>query len=203
MNNKLTLAIFDFDGTITTRDTFNDLIIKEYGYWKFVATLVLLSPLIILYKLGLVPNHVPKRILFSIFFSGMTEIEFNQICKNYSLHHIDPIVRKEALKKIIWHYNQGHTLIIASASLDNWIRDWALSNHFSEILSTQIEVKKSKLTGHFGCKNCYGIEKVNRLLEKYPNLDNCTLYVYGDSSGDKELLKIADYSFFRRFSNDQ
>ncbi len=196
---KSTLAIFDFDGTITKKDTLNDLIMKEFGYIKFLGYILILSPLILLYKLGFLANHIPKGMLFSKFFSGMEYPRFKEICQKYASCQIDSIVRTEAKEKIKWHHKEGHNLIIITASVGNWIEPWAAKNNINEVISTQIEVIDGKLTGKFFTKNCYGSEKVKRLLEKYPNRDNYIIYAYGDSLGDKDLLKIADYPFFKSF----
>ena len=48
------------------------------------------------------------------------------------------------------------------------------------------------LTGRFLSKNCYGPEKVNRLLRVKPERDAYVLYAYGDSRGDKEMIEFAD-----------
>ena len=60
-------------------------------------------------------------------------------------------------------------------------------------IGTKVEVDlDGKLTGRFLTKNCYGPEKVNRLLEIEPDRKNYFLYAYGDSRGDKEMLECAD-----------
>jgi phosphoserine phosphatase len=51
---------------------------------------------------------------------------------------------------------------------------------------------KPDLSG-FISKNCYGQEKVNRLLEVEPDRKNYYLYAYGDSRGDREMLAFADF----------
>ena len=40
--------------------------------------------------------------------------------------------------------------------------------------------------------NCYGQEKVNRFLQVEPDRKSYVLYAYGDSSGDKEMIALAD-----------
>jgi phosphoserine phosphatase len=68
-----------------------------------------------------------------------------------------------------------------------------------KVVGTQIEVKDGRLTGRFLTKNCYGQEKVNRLLSLYPHRQDYCLVAYGDSRGDKELLSFADESHFKPF----
>jgi phosphoserine phosphatase len=67
------------------------------------------------------------------------------------------------------------------------------------VLGTQVEVIDGKLTGRFLSKNCYGQEKVNRILSLYPNRQEYNLTAYGDSRGDKEMLAFADESHFKPF----
>jgi phosphoserine phosphatase len=68
-----------------------------------------------------------------------------------------------------------------------------------KVVGTQIEVIDGKLTGRFLSKNCYGQEKVNRILSLYPNRQDYHLTAYGDSRGDKEMLAFADESHFKPF----
>jgi phosphoserine phosphatase len=68
-----------------------------------------------------------------------------------------------------------------------------------KVLGTQIEVADGSLTGRFLTKNCYGQEKVKRLLEQYPDRREYHLTAYGDSRGDKEMLAFADESYYKPF----
>ena len=61
------------------------------------------------------------------------------------------------------------------------------------------EIKNGKLTGKFSTKNCFGIEKVNRIKEKYNLSEYNVIYAYGNSSGDKEMLSIANEKYYKRF----
>ena len=55
------------------------------------------------------------------------------------------------------------------------------------------------MTGNFLSRNCYGEEKVRRLLELEPNRNSYILYAYGDSKGDKELIEFADKGWYNKF----
>jgi len=48
--------------------------------------------------------------------------------------------------------------------------------------------------------NCNGKEKVSRIKEAFNLADFETVYAYGDSSGDKEMLAIATHAHFRPFT---
>jgi len=199
MEYKYTIAAFDFDGTITKRDSLNNLIIYEFGLFKFITAILKFLPLICLYKLGIVENRISKEKLFHFFWAGISEEEFKRICVKYSLNRINKIVKQDCLEKIEWHRKQGHRLIIVSASVKDWIEPWAKLNLFDDVISTKVESNNGILTGRFKTENCYGKEKLNRFLEKFPKREEYFLYVYGDNRGDKEMLEFADKGFYRKF----
>jgi len=196
----MVLALFDFDGTITTDDSLIKFIRFAVGDIKFITGMVLLSPMLIAYKLKLIPNYKAKQYMLAYFFKNMPESKFIQLSKEYSLTHIDNILRKKAMEKIQWHTQQKHKIIIVSASIECWLKPWC-NKHNLDLIGTKLEIKDGVITGKFLSKNCYGIEKVHRLQKQY-NLDDYDyIYAYGDSHGDKELLKLADKSFYKPFRN--
>ncbi len=197
--DKLGIAAFDFDGTLTTKDTLFQFIIFCVGWPKFILGLVIFSPIFLLYLLRLKSNSEAKEILFKLYFGGMPFTVFQNYCKNFKIN-ISQMLNNEAINKYNWHKNNNHKLIIISASVENWILPWAHEMGFAKVIGTKIEVKDGLLTGKFQSKNCHGAEKVIRLKAEFANLKDYTLYAYGDSNGDTELLKEADFSFFRKFN---
>ena len=192
------LAIFDFDGTITTDDSLIRFIRFVVGDLKTLWGMVFLSPMLVVYKLKLIPNYKAKQMMLSYFFKGMDKQQFQKIAEEYSLKHIDTILRPKAMEKITWHKELGHKVIVVSASIECWIRPWCDQNGL-DLIATKIKVKNGLITGKFLTKNCYGIEKASRVKEAY-NLDDYDyIYAYGDSRGDKELLGLADKSFYKLF----
>ena len=104
------------------------------------------------------------------------------------------------MDRIRYHKSKGHEIVIISASIENWIRPWAIRKQIDNVIGTKIDLDNSQhLTGKFLTKNCYGQEKVNRLLEAFPERDAYTLYAYGDSKGDRELIEFADFGFLNEF----
>lgn len=189
---KDVIAAFDFDGTITKKDSLPHFIIFCVGKLRFVTGLLIFSPVLLLYKMGIVENWKAKEIMFSYFFKGWPIDNFNKKCRSYS-NLIKDIVRDSTIDKIREHQQANHTVVIVSASISNWIKPWAFENKIAEVIGTEIEINNGLVTGKFASHNCYGQEKVNRLQEKYPNRKSYILYAYGDSRGDKELLEFADY----------
>jgi phosphatidylglycerophosphatase C len=194
-----TLALFDFDHTITTADTFLDIIIFLFGKIRFAAGMLVCSPALILYLLGIIPNYKAKSRVISHYFKGMPKELFEMLCSGYARSGIGRVLRAEAIERIRWHKKHGHRVIIISASLESWIKPWAKESGIDDVIATIPEFKDGKVTGKLATKNCCGKEKLSRFLEKYPDAEKYTVYAYGDSSGDREILDFADYSFYRKF----
>lgn len=196
--DKKVLAVFDFDGTITRKDTFNGFIISDIGLLRFFLITLRYAYLHLAYLFGLVANDVPKFTVFSKLYKGVKYSDFVQKCIIYS-SKIDNIVSDEAMLKIKWHAAQGHELIIISASVVDWIEPWAKRNDFSTVIANSLELDGDILTGRPARKNCHGAEKLRRFYEAFPDSGSYETYVYGDSAGDRELLAIADHKFYRCF----
>lgn len=186
---------FDFDGTLTTKDTLIEFIRFAKGTVAFGCGFLRYTHLLVLMKLGLYPNWKAKQKVFAHFFKGITIEDFDSICQTFaaSSHHL---LRPKGIEAIHQAQNDGAEVLIVSASIDNWVQPFFAN---VKVLGTQIEVMDGKLTGRFLTKNCYGQEKVNRILSLYPNRQDYYLTAYGDSRGDKELLTFADESHFKPF----
>ena len=193
---------FDFDGTLTTKDTLLEFIRFAKGSGQMFRGFLLFSPLLILMKLHLFPNWKVKQKIFSYFFKGMKIDDFNALCTRFAERN-KHLLRPAGIEKVKQAIDEEHnTVLIISASIDNWVRPF-----FDEIdkkiqvLGTQIETKEGRLTGLFTTKNCYGEEKVNRLTALYPHREAYYLIAFGDSRGDKELLTFADKAYYKPFRN--
>ena len=196
---KEIIAVFDFDGTITKKDTLLEFIKFSKGKKSFYLGFFLFSPLLVAMKLKLYPNWKAKQKIFSYFYKGVKIEQFNDWGNRFSAK-INKIVRPKALETIQIHKEKGNKIVIISASIENWILQWAEKVNVNMVLATKIEInKKGLLTGQFLTKNCYGQEKVNRLLKVFPYRNDYKLVVYGDSRGDKELIDFADEGFYNKF----
>jgi len=194
------LALFDFDGTITVKDSLTDFIQFAVGKPNYYIGLLRLSPMLAAYTLKLIPNDIAKEKLIAHFFKDWDEKRFQKIAEQYSLGQLEKIIRPEAIKKIKWHRDQGHQIVVVSASMECWLSAWCGKNGIA-LISTRLEMIDGKLSGKFDTKNCHGAEKVNRVQEKY-HLNNFDyIYAYGDSRGDKELLELADELYYKPFRN--
>ena len=186
---------FDFDGTLTTKDTLLEFIRFAKGTLAFGLGFLRYAHLLVLMKLGGYPNWKAKQKVFAHFFKGMSIDDFDALCQEFAASS-KHLLRPKGIEAINKAQSEGSEVLIVSASIDNWVQPFFAN---VKVLGTQIEVVDDKLTGRFLTKNCYGQEKVNRILALYPNRQDYHLTAYGDSRGDKELLAWADESYFKPF----
>lgn len=186
---------FDFDGTLTTRDSFLEFIRYVCGNWALCKGILRYSPLLVLMKLGLYPNWKAKQKVFAYFFKGMPLKDFAQQGRLFALDR-QHLLRPQGVDMVKQAQAEDAEVLIVSASIDHWVQPF-----FPEVkvVGTQVEVEEGCLTGRFLTKNCYGQEKVNRILALYPHRNEYELIAFGDSAGDKELLAFADEAHYKPF----
>lgn len=192
------LVLFDFDGTLTEKDSFIAFIRATNFVLKFYAGFILLSPALVLYKLGLIANWKAKKIVIGFFYGGMKAEKFFQLCKKFSEKNIPELVRENAMQKLREHIEAGHEVVIITASLEPYMQTWC-ENTGVELIATQLEIVDGKITGNYNGTNCYGKEKARRIREKYSLGSFERIIAYGDSRGDREMLELADEKRYRVF----
>lgn len=192
------IAFFDFDGTITTKDTLLEFIKFSKGTLPFYIGFALNSPWLIAYRLKLISNQAAKERILAWFFRKTPLDKFQEICRRFAVEGIPALLRPKALKEISELQDKGFSIVIVSASPENWIRGWAESID-ADLLATKLETDATGLTGRIIGHNCHGNEKVRRIGESFDLATFNEIYAYGDSSGDKPMLALAHHSFYRPF----
>ncbi len=193
------IAFFDFDGTITTRDSMFELIKFHHGKRDFYIGLSVLSPWMMAMKLKLISNQKAKEKLLTWFFKNCNIQTFSNICTLFTQQKLPQILNPSAIEKIAEHKKNGDEVVVVSASATDWVEPWCQRNGVA-CLATQLEVVDDKLTGKLAGLNCNYNEKANRILQKYDLNKYATVYGYGDTKGDKAMLRLATHAFFRTFS---
>ena len=192
------LALFDFDGTITKKDSFFEFIKYYKGLRRFYTGIIILSPFLFLYKVGIIKNWWTKELVFTYFFQNEPYYVFKKRCKEFSSNVIPELINPAALVSIKNHIKNDDRVIIVTASFEDTLIDWCESMQL-ELVGTKILIKDGLVTGKIEGKNCYGIEKVTRLNQHIDLSKFSEIYAYGDSHGDLPMLELADHKFYRSF----
>ena len=192
------IAFFDFDGTITTKDTLLEFIKFSKGRLRFYVGFAINSPWLIAFKLKLIPNQTAKERILSWFFHGSDHAAFQKKCDQFASDILPGLIRPKALEEIELLRQKNATIVIVSASPENWIRPWTGSISV-KLIATRLATKEDTLTGRILDRNCYGEEKVRRINKEYQLKDYTSIYAYGDSSGDRPMLQLAHSAFYKPF----
>lgn len=195
---KKKIAFFDFDGTITSKDTFPEFIKFSKGGIQFYLGFIWNGFYLIAYKLKIISNQKAKEKILSHFFEGWTIKKFNEECKKFSATVLPKLIRAKALKEIDQLKENGFSIVVVSASPENWIKNWTESVGVALIASC-LETDNGIVTGKLDGKNCHGEEKVRRILQLHQMNVYDEIYAYGDSRGDLPMMKLASKSFYKPF----
>lgn len=187
----MNLALFDFDGTLTTKDSLDEFLKYSVSRKKYFISMFKFIPYFAFWQLKLMNNGIAKEHLFRIFFKGADEDLLRAKAKKFSLNRLDAIINKQRMAILKKHQDKGDRVVIVSASMQCWLQPWCDKNNI-ELLCTQLKFQNKTFSGRFLTPNCHGKEKVNRIKELLHIEDYETIYAYGDSSGDTEMLAMAD-----------
>jgi phosphatidylglycerophosphatase C len=195
------LAIFDFDGTLTRRDSFSPFVRSACGRKKFRRGILKQRRAVIAYLIGRSSNQAIKEALLTQYFQGWAIADLEAAAAKFAQQDMPNMLNPNAMEQLKWHQQQGHRIIIVSANLELYLQPWATALSITDVLATRVAVVDGTITGKLNGKSCYGIEKVERLKTLVGSLSDYYLYAYGDSEGDRQLLEVANMPLYRSFTS--
>ncbi len=192
------LVLFDLDGTLTRSDTLLEFFKYVRGTWGYYTGMILISPYLILYKLKLYPNWKAKEKALSYFLGGCSIEDIRKEGEEFAQEVVPGLLRARGMERLRQHLSEGDTVVLVSASCEEWVRPLA-DNWGVSAICTRLEVNDGIVTGKIEGTNNYGPEKARRILEMF-DLDNYQEVVaYGDSRGDREMFELADAFYYKPF----
>jgi phosphatidylglycerophosphatase C len=197
---NLSVAAFDLDGTLTEGGSVFPWLRYVSGSSRlFGAALRLAGPLLIgAIRSGSSADQAKER-LFQALLAGRGLEELSEESRDFALEHLASKGRPHVMARLSWHLEQGHDVVIVSASPQLYVDVVAETLEVTGALGTRLAVDPlNQLTGGYLGKNCRGSEKMRRLTEwieerHYPS--EPLLYAYGNSRGDRRLLGGATYPY--------
>lgn len=201
MTPRVTVAAFDFDETLTRRDTVVPFLRRLAG--DRALTLGLLARSHRLAPVALRRNRDALRAMATDqVFRGRPIAEVEAHARDHGDDIFAVGLRPDTASRLAWHRDAGHRVVIVSASYEQYVHVVGEHLGVDAVLATRLEVDSGRCTGRLLGPNCRGAEKVSRLIGWLESeglaLDEVTLWAYGDSSGDRELLAAADHPHWVR-----
>lgn len=196
-SNKV-LALFDFDGTLSSGDSLVLFLRYIYGDRLFYLGVLNCVPTLIAWRMRLLSNGVAKETLLKWFLEGVRVSDIIEKAECFSKNKLMRHLKVAAVDRLKWHQRLGHEVVVVSASAELWLN--GLCNALDvKLIATQLEVVDGVYSGRFEGKNCNGDEKVLRVQSCYNTSEYAEIYAYGDSKEDLPMLMLATHPFYRKF----
>jgi phosphatidylglycerophosphatase C len=192
------VAAFDFDGTLTHRDTLVPFLMRVRSRATVLRALAAAAPALARTMRDAQQRHRAKESLLIATVRGWWLDELRPIADEYAQHIVQTQLRPDRLARLRWHQEQGHEVVLVSASPELYVGAVARLLDATGTIATQLEVdRRGRLTGRIFGANVRGAEK-ERLLREWlagtgtKDAAPVTLWAYGDSDGDADMLAMAD-----------
>jgi len=190
------LALFDFDGTITYRETmphFMRIAVRTHRKW---LGSMLLAPFILGYKARIVSGTRVRALICRVGFWNIPTHELEAHGQHFAREVLPATLRPEAMARIAWHKRRGDTVVVVSGGLDLYLRHWCEA-HDIELLCSVLEQHEGRFTGRYLGRQCVRDEKARLVQQRYPLTRFSRVFAYGDTPEDRELLALAHEPYYR------
>ncbi len=192
----VTVAAFDFDHTLTRRDSVVPFLRRIAGTRPLATKMVMRA-----HRIG--PAIVQRdrdrlrAVATALVFTGRPIADVERHADAFADELVTSGLRPDTTARLQWHREAGHLTVIVSASYEPYLQVVAPALGVDAIIATRLEVRDATCTGRLDGPNCRGPEKARRLDAWFETVgverESVTLWAYGDSTGDRELLAMADH----------
>jgi len=190
------VAAFDVDGTLTTHDSVVPFL-KLFARRPLVLGRALAQLPAVAVALATRDRDRLRAAATRAVFTGVRFADVEAAGQLFAEELAAGRLRADTPGRLRWHVEQGHRVVLVSASYDVYLHGLAAALGAEAVLSTRLSVGDGVCTGLLDGANCRGPEKVARLhawlAEQGLTRADITLWAYGDSNGDRELLAEADH----------
>jgi phosphatidylglycerophosphatase C len=193
------IVAFDFDGTLTTHDSFTAFLAWKAEPFPYFTGLAGLLPQIAAYVVNRDRGRL-KAAAIAAFLGGETIGQLEAEAEAFAMEKAQSMLRPDAVQAWRNWRAQGAVMVIVTASPETLVHPFARGLGADMLIGTRLALdEEGRVTGRFATPNCRGPEKVARLREAFG--DDVTLAAaYGDTSGDREMLQLAEVKGYRVFT---
>lgn len=194
MSEPRPLAAFDFDGTITQRDTLAGFLVFIGGRRAFAGAMARHAGGLLRGLRDDVERDAAKERVLGDILRGRTAGEVAEAGERYAAL-LPERFRPDVVERLNWHLGEGHEVVLVSASLDCYLRPLATALALTDVIAVTLEADADgHLSGRLARPNVRAEQKAIRLREWWGDRPATELWAYGNSSGDEALLAMADHA---------
>lgn len=191
----MNLALFDFDHTITTVDTYGRFLRHIARPEQLAQARWRIGPVLAGYRLGVVSAQRLRARVTRFAFQGGSEENIREEGSRFARSMLPAWLRPEMEQRIAWHQSRGDTVVVVSGSLDVYLQPWCAERGLA-VICNALEATNGQLTGRYLESDC-GADKVRRIRARYDLSRYRTIYAYGDSREDRGMLALAQQRWYR------
>jgi phosphatidylglycerophosphatase C len=190
------LALFDFDGTLTTCETFPMFIARAVPRGRLIAGWLRLWPLVLGYRLGRVSGVRVREAIVRFGLQGLDWDALEAEGARFARDVLPGLIRPHAWARLQWHRQRGDRVVVVSGGLGAYLRPWAEAQRL-ELICSELAQAQGRCSGRFAGAQCVGAEKARRVRVGMDLADYPLVHAYGDTPEDAELLALADRAIYR------
>ncbi len=189
------LALFDFDGTLTTMETYPAFVRASVtpdrlrGRWR-------LAPYVAGYRMGLVSGTRVREIVTRHAYAGAEPARVDAAGEAFARDVLPGLLRADMLARVEAHRAHGDRVIVVSGAFDVYLAPWCRT-HGIEVLCSSLERVDGVLTGRYAGAQCVLDEKVRRVREACDLAGAARITAYGDTPEDRPMLALAHERWYR------
>lgn len=195
--HKPRLVLFDFDGTLTSGDSFGAFLWYSIPLGRLIAGCFKL--LFHLPGLLLTPPEMraerAKAFILHSFLGDKTRQALQEMGLRFYQNRLKTMLRPQLLERLRQHRDSGDTVALVSASVDIWLQVFCDVECIS-LICTMLAYEEDVFRGAFATLNCNREEKARRIREAYDLQQFSTIIAYGNSSGDQAMFNLASEVWF-------
>ena len=189
------LALFDFDGTLTTRETFPAFMRYAVVRPRLLAGGVLLAPVVFGYRRGWVAGNPTRASIVQMGLRGVDAERLRAQGAAFARDVLPGVLRPEAMARLAWHRQRGDRVVVVSGGLDVYLAPWC-ADQGVELLCSVLAERGGRITGYAGLQ-CVGEEKVRRVHALCDPQAYAAIHAYGDTHEDQAMLAMAHHRTYR------
>lgn len=190
------LALFDFDGTLTTSESFpaflRMVVPKSRLFWGGL----LVAPLVLAYRMRMLSGTLVRAAILRIAVRGLDAAAVSADGERYARDIVPATLRPDMLARLRWHRARGDVAVVVSGTFDVCIDSWCRAEGVA-LLASALEQCDGRLTGRYAGAQCAGEEKVRRIRAACDLSAFARIHAYGDTVEDLPMLALADEAVYR------
>ena len=190
------LALFDFDHTITDCDSYSRFLRRIATPRQLQQARWRIGPWVLGYRAGVVSAAAVRRRVTQLAFEGRDAGEIAAMARAYAADSLPGMLRPDMMKRLRWHRDRQHEVVLVSASLDAYLRPWCDTHGIDGLICNRLDAQDGRLTGRYAGGDIGG-DKAALIRARHDLARYARIHAYGDSREDRPMLALAHERWYR------